>query len=101
MAWWVETRATSVRARVVAVLVGVAALVPVLGGQADAAGGPVFPENTPMAAWRADGVGYATLIVGTTVYVMQCCCQASGTPDAVHPSWVRSADDGDLVVSRQ
>src|SRR5829696_7525962 len=71
MAWWVFPRVATVRARVATVLVVgvIAALLPFAAFRADAVGGPVFPENIPMAAWRADGVGYATLIVGDTVYV--------------------------------
>src|SRR3954469_4516949 len=46
-----------------------AALLPKMLGLADAATDPIHYQNTPIASWRADGVGWATLIVGNTVYV--------------------------------
>jgi hypothetical protein len=64
-----------------------AALLPLAAHQADAAAAPVYPENVPVAAWRADGVGWATLIVGNTVYV-------GGTFSTVR------SNDGAQVVNR-
>ena len=46
----------------------VVASVPVIAGTAGAAE-PIHYYQTPVAAWRADGVGWATLVVGNVAYV--------------------------------
>ncbi|MGN6696154.1 MAG: YncE family protein, partial [Aquihabitans sp.] len=59
-------RPSVVLAAVVAIVV---AAIPLLGSGAGATSEPAHWEQTPIASWRVDGVGYATAIVGTTVYV--------------------------------
>jgi hypothetical protein len=67
-------------------LVG-AGLVALVARPADAAPSPTYFSSTPIASWRADGVGWTTLVVGGTVYV-------GGTFGSV------SSPDGATVVPR-
>src|SRR5262245_10549856 len=67
MAWRVGGRATALR--VVAVVGLFAALAPMAWSHAGATDDPAHFYETPVAAWRADGIGWATLVVGNTVYV--------------------------------
>ncbi len=61
---------TGVRRRVVACLLALAAAFTVLGGAPPAqAAGNMFLSPTPSTGWHIDGIAYATLIVGDTVYV--------------------------------
>lgn len=56
------------RAIAVAAMVG-AGLVALTQRPADATPSPTYFSSTPIASWRADGVGWTTLVVGQTLYV--------------------------------
>ena len=53
----------------VVVLVVLTALVPLLTSDAGATDVPAHWQQAPIASWRIDGTGYATAVVGDTVYV--------------------------------
>src|SRR6478609_7860525 len=54
---------------VVIVAIVVALLVPLLTSDAGASDDPAHWQQAPVASWRVDGTGYATVVVGDTVYV--------------------------------
>src|SRR6478609_8110179 len=67
-------RAPSIRGRGgrVAAVVAALALVPLvalLAPEAGASDQPAHWQQAPIASWRVDGVGYATAVVGDTVYI--------------------------------
>lgn len=72
----------------VVVAIVVALLVPLLQGDAGATDDPAHWQQAPVASWRVDGTGYATAIVGNTVYV------------GGDFSTVRSPDGGTVVARR-
>jgi hypothetical protein len=51
------------------VAIVVAVLVPLLTSSAGASDDPAHWQQVPIASWRVDGTGYATAVVGDTVYV--------------------------------
>src|SRR5829696_8253851 len=62
-----QHRRPVVQAAMLSAAIVVALLAPFTSGSAAAA--TVSFPNAPLASWRTDGVGYATLVVGNTAYV--------------------------------
>ena len=65
-------RVATGRMRRVVVALAALSMVPIVAlvaTEAEAADAPAHWQEAPIASWRIDGVGYATLLVGDTVYV--------------------------------